>query len=47
MRKVSTSFICLSLGTLGTVDRKQEMWRVGEINEKYVIQAVILLFGNK
>ena len=29
MRKVSTSFICLSLSTLEAVDRKQEIWRVG------------------
>ena len=29
MRKVSTSFICLLLSTLGAVDRKQESWRVG------------------
>ena len=29
MRKVSTSFICLSLSTLGAVDRKLEIWRVG------------------
>ena len=28
-RKVSTSFIFLLLSTLGAVDRKQEIWRVG------------------
>ena len=30
MRKVSTSFICLLLSTLGAVDTKQESWRVEE-----------------
>ena len=30
MRKVSTNFFCLLLSTLGAVDRKQEIWRVGE-----------------
>ena len=58
MRKVSTNFICLLLSSLGAVDRKQESLRVEAggffcyislclTKEKYVIQAVILLFGNK
>ena len=60
MRKVSTSFVCLLLSTLGAVNTKLESWRVGGlerkffcyiflflIKEKYVVQAEILLFGNK
>ena len=44
MRKVSTSFICLLLSTLGAVDTKQESLRVGGGGGERKYFCYILLF---